>query len=145
MFEWELMLRKNVACINNKSVVIGSTEIFFTTMWTRIPAEESYTIARIMNDCSNNRYEGRVFDTCSWNKIHKECLQWLLSAVEASSAENKVVVTHHCPHKNAVAEHYVGRLSGCGAAEVSHMHLRQRLFLAWAHRLPLCNASKVQC
>lgn len=43
--------------------------------------------------------------------IHKECLQWLQSAVRASTAEYKVVVTHHCPYINDVAEHYVGRMA----------------------------------
>lgn len=112
MFDRDLRVRNNVTYINNKSVVIGNTEIFFTTMWTHIPEEEAYTIAKIMNDCCNNRYEGKGFGTRSWNKVHKECLHWLQSALEASTAEHKMVVTHHCPYVNDVAEHYVGRLAG---------------------------------
>lgn len=111
MHDWELKVRENVSYVNNKSVVIGKTEIFFTTLWTHIPAEEAYTIAKIMNDCRNNRYEGKGFGSRSWNKVHKECLQWLQSAVEASSAKHKVVVTHHCPYVNEAAEQYVGWLA----------------------------------
>lgn len=110
--DWELRVRENVNYVNNKSVVIGNTEIFFTTMWTQIPAEDAYTIEKIMNDCRNNSYGGKRFNARVWNAVHRECLQWLTSAVEASSAEHKVVVTHHCPYINDVAERYVGRLAG---------------------------------
>lgn len=39
-FEWRI--RENVTILNNKSVVIDDTELFFSTLWTHIPLEESH-------------------------------------------------------------------------------------------------------
>ena len=36
-------------------------------------------------------------------------------------------------------------MSGCGAAEVPDMHLRERVLLAWTPRLQVCCEAKVQC
>ena len=36
-------------------------------------------------------------------------------------------------------------MSGCGAAEVPDMHLRERVLLAWTPRLQACDETKVQC
>lgn len=52
-----------------------------------ISAEDAYTIEKTMTDCRNNCYEGVRFATRSWYKVHKACLRWLKSALEASSAE----------------------------------------------------------
>ena len=36
-------------------------------------------------------------------------------------------------------------MSGCGAAEVSDVHIREWLLLAWTSRLQVCDEAKVQC
>lgn len=45
---------------NNKSVVIGNAEIFFTTMWTHIPAEEAYTIAKIITNAATTDMKAKA-------------------------------------------------------------------------------------
>ena len=31
------------------------------------------------------------------DELHQQCIDWLLSALEGSTAAHKVVVSHHCP------------------------------------------------
>lgn len=108
MEDYELKVRDNVSYLNNKSVVIDDTELFFTTLWTNIPAVESNTIEKIMTDCRRNRYNGNRFNSHCWNGIHKACTEWLVNALSKSTANSKVVVSHHCPYRNEAGARYVG-------------------------------------
>lgn len=108
---YELQVRANVSYLNNKSVVINDTELFFTTLWTNIPTVESYTIEKIMTDCHRNRFNGKRFNSRVWNDIHKSCAEWLVNALSKSTAKNKVVVSHHCPYRNEAGARFVGALA----------------------------------
>ena len=108
-FEWRI--RDNVTYLNNKSVVLGNTEIFFTTLWTSIPFEESYTIEKIMNDCKKARMDGRRFGSRAWNHLHQYCVRWLAGALAESKAAHKIVVSHHCPYLSSLGAKYVGSMA----------------------------------
>lgn len=108
-FEWKI--RDNVAYMNNRSVVINDTELFFTTLWTYISTEESYTIEKIMNDCRRGRINGKRFNVRSWNIIHRSCTEWLVNALRKSKARHKVIVSHHCPYLNEAGARHVGSLA----------------------------------
>lgn len=111
-FEWKI--RNNVTYLNNKSVVLGDTELFFTTLWTSIPVEESYIIEKVMNDCRRGRINGKRFNVHSWNIIHRTCTEWLVDALRKSKAGHKIVISHHCPYLNEAGARYVGSLA-CSA------------------------------
>lgn len=108
-FEWKI--RENVTYLNNKSVVVGDTELFFTTLWTHIPTEETYIIEKIMTDCRRGWFNGKRFNTRSWNLIHRTCTEWLVNAIQKSAAQHKVVISHHCPYQNAAGAKYIGSLA----------------------------------
>ena len=109
--DFELKVRDNVTYLNNRSIIIGSAELFFTTLWTRIPPEESYTIEKIMRDCHYGRFNGRSFRSRAWNSLHRTCTEWLSSALAASNATHKIVVTHHCPHRDERGAAYQGKMA----------------------------------
>lgn len=97
MEDFEYPYRQNVSYLNNKSIVIGNTELFFTTLWTRIDPIHLYAIERGMTDFRYGVLDNRRFCANDVDSLHKKCLQWLKQALLASTAAHKVIVTHHCP------------------------------------------------
>ncbi len=97
MPDFELEVRPNVRYLNNRSVVLGDTELFITTLWTRIDPARLLTVQQGMNDFRLGKLNGRRFFANDVDELHQQCQAWLSGALKASQAAHKVVVTHHCP------------------------------------------------
>lgn len=97
MADFELEVRPNVRYLNNRSVVLEDTELFFTTLWTKIAPTRLWMVQQGMNDYRYGKLNGRRFCANDVDELHQRCMDWLSGALEASSAAHKVVVTHHCP------------------------------------------------
>lgn len=97
MEAFEFEYRDNVRYLNNSSVVLDETELFFTTLWTKISPLFLWEIQRGMNDFRRGVLDGEQFSANEVDGLHRRCLEWLDSAIKASSAAHKVVITHHCP------------------------------------------------
>ena len=97
MEDYEFAYRDNVRYLNNKSVVLEDTELFFTTLWTKISPLHLWTIQQGMNDFRYGVLNGERFHANDVDGLHQRCLEWLSGALVASTAVHKVVVTHHCP------------------------------------------------
>ena len=77
--------------------MLDDTELFFTTLWTKINPLFLWEIQRGMNDFRRGVLDGERFTANDVDGLHKRSLEWLDSALKASTAAHKVVVTHHCP------------------------------------------------
>ena len=108
MEDYEFAYRDNVTYMNNKSVMLDDTELFFTTLWTRINPLYLWTIQKGMNDFRHGRLDGARFCANDVDGLHQQCMEWLSGALEASTASNKVVVTHHCPTFQSAFNSYPG-------------------------------------
>ena len=97
MENYEFAYRDNVRYLNNRSVVIGDTELFFTTLWTRISPLHLWEIQQGMNDFKHGVLDGGRFCANDVDGLHERCLHWLETALAASIAKHKIIVTHHCP------------------------------------------------
>ena len=97
MVDYELVVRPNVRYLNNRSVELEDTELFFTTLWTKIDPTRLWEVQQGMNDYRYGKLNGRRFCSNDVDELHGQCMDWLLGALEASAAAHKVVVTHHCP------------------------------------------------
>lgn len=97
MEDFEFEYRDNVRYLNNRSVVLGDMELFFTTLWTRIDPIHLWTIQRGMNDFRHGKLNGERLFADDINDLHQQCLDWLSASLNKSLAAHKVVVTHHCP------------------------------------------------
>ena len=84
MEDFEFAYRKNVRYLNNKSVVEGDTELFFTTLWTRINPVYYWQIQRGMNDFKHGKLEGARLNANDVDALHSRCLEWLQKALAAS-------------------------------------------------------------
>ena len=97
MVDYEFAYRDNVRYLNNRSVVIGDTELFFTTLWTIINPIHLWGIQRGMNDFKHGILNGARFTANDVDELHARCLAWMAAALKSSNAAHKVIVTHHCP------------------------------------------------
>lgn len=90
-------LRRNVTYLNNRSVVLGDTELFFTTLWTRVSDEQLAGVQVSMSDCHRIAYDKNLMLATDYARAHDKCITWLKDALARSTAPHKVIVTHHCP------------------------------------------------
>ena len=90
-------LRRNVTYINNRSITLGNTELFFTTLWTRISDEDLAGVQIHMTDCHRIAFSDHILLATDYARAHEQCFTWLKKALSESTAAHKVVVTHHCP------------------------------------------------
>lgn len=108
MADYESQYRDNVRYLNNRCVMLEDTELFFTTLWTRISPLHLWTVQQGMNDFRHGVLDGARFCANDVDGLHKRCLEWLESALKASTANRKVVVTHHCPTMRGEFNNYPG-------------------------------------
>ena len=97
LHDFHYPVRHNVTYCNNRSILLGEVEFFFTTLWSIIPPEAAAKVQRMMTDCRRIQYADQCLLPCHYNALHQAAVQWLSRALAASEAKTKVVVTHHCP------------------------------------------------
>lgn len=90
-------IRANVSYRNNQSLMIGDTELFFTTLWSPVPPDKIWGVEMGMADCQRIIYNGKKFSAANYTGIHARCLLYLQDAIQQSKATKKTVVSHHVP------------------------------------------------
>lgn len=90
-------LRENVFLVNNKVINIEGVDFFFTLFWSHIPVNEEMIIERKINDFYKIRHKGKKLRSPDFNRLHEESLNFLTQESKRSTADKKVVVTHHIP------------------------------------------------
>jgi predicted phosphohydrolase len=94
---FEYFLRPNVRYLNNRHILAGQTELFFTTLWCVIDTPQLLPVQTGVADCHRIIYKGRRFTSQDYGEIHHHCFSWLKKSLSTSLAKHKVIVTHHCP------------------------------------------------
>ncbi|MGL4520888.1 MAG: metallophosphoesterase [Phocaeicola sp.] len=77
--------------------MIDKTELFFTTLWTKISTAEIVSVQMGLTDCRRIVYNGAGFTSQDYAILHQTCIDWLAEALASSTAKSKVVITHHQP------------------------------------------------
>ncbi|ELP84170.1 hypothetical protein EIN_337890 [Entamoeba invadens IP1] len=105
-------LYPNVTIVNNTSVVINNTQIFFTTLWSDLDIENELSIRMKLNDFKkikwfkngnktrsdkNENDENQDNEKVEYRTAFSVCKKWLENELGKSTSQFKVVVTHHCP------------------------------------------------
>jgi Icc-related predicted phosphoesterase len=106
--EFEYFLRPNVRYLNNKSIMAGQTELFFTTLWSIVDIPHLMPVQMSVMDCHRIIYNRRRFNSQDYETLHRHCFSWLKKALNQSSAEHKIIITHHCPTDRFQDPRYVG-------------------------------------
>lgn len=90
-------IRHNVAAYYNSVISIGDTDIIVSTLWSEIPREEAAFTEQVISDFRRIMYGEDLLTFADFNKEHRKCLDFVKSAVAASNARHKIVVSHHVP------------------------------------------------
>jgi len=106
--DFEYLLRPNVRYLNNKSIRIDDTELFFTTLWCVIDIAQLVPVQTGVSDCHRIIFNDRRFTSYDYAVVHRQCFSWLKKALELSTAACQVVVTHHCPTERFLDPRFVG-------------------------------------
>ncbi|BFU25734.1 ser/thr protein phosphatase family protein [Entamoeba histolytica HM-3:IMSS] len=95
---WNENIRSNVHYVNNSSILINSTEIFFTTLWSELDINDKQYLLNKAVDFDKIKYNTSTplsFEL--YNHAHTICRNWLKEKIHNSKAQHKIVFSHHCP------------------------------------------------
>ena len=130
---WQWMFRENIGYYYNKVVRIDNTDFILTTLWSRIPEQDMFHVQRGLNDFHQILYDGHLFTPYDYNLEHEKCFSFLKKAVEESTAQHIVVVSHHLPSLSVVAPQHKGSvLNGAFATELGNYIANTRID-AWIY------------
>ena len=92
-----LEIRHNVHSYYNAVVRIEETDFIISTLWSEIPLREAYYTEQVISDFRRILYNGELLTFADFNREHGRCIEFIKKSVQDSTAENKIVVTHHVP------------------------------------------------
>lgn len=92
-----LKIRKNVHSYYNSVVSIDNIDITVSTLWAEIPLKDSFFTEQVISDFRRILYNGETLTFSEFNQEHRRCLEFIKKVVSTSTADKKVVVTHHVP------------------------------------------------
>lgn len=131
--EWCWKFRDNVGYYQNQVVRIDDTDFILSTLWSRINPADEYFVWKGMNDFYEILYNGHRFTTEDFNAEHAKCLAFIQKSVAESTAKHIVVVTHHLPTMQVVAEQHRGSsLNSAFATELGNCIADSRID-AWIY------------
>lgn len=90
-------IRKNVHSYYNSVVSMDGVDIIISTLWSSIALENSYYTEQVVSDFRRIMYKGELLTFSEFNNEHRCCLEFIKSAVVGSTAQKRIVVTHHVP------------------------------------------------
>lgn len=103
-------IKDNVFLVNNLSVVQNDVKLIFSTLWSKINPVYEWQIERSMSDFQVIKYGKYRFSVPHFNKLHEECLDFLMQELTEANKQKTVVVTHHVPTFLNYPEKYKGDL-----------------------------------
>ena len=92
-----LTIRNNVHSYYNAVVPLGDADIIVSTLWAKIPLKEAYYTEQVVSDFRRILYNRELLTFADFNREHERCFAFVKKSVEASTAQKKIVVTHHVP------------------------------------------------
>ena len=107
---WELKIRDNVSVVYNKVLHYGDIDLICSTLWAEIPLREAYFTEKGVSDFRRIRDGERLLSWERFNEEHRRCVNFIYRGVEDSKAKTKIVVTHHVPSFQLMAEEFSGSM-----------------------------------
>ena len=99
-----LQIRSNVRCCNNATIRIGSTDFICSTLWSDVPPLAAAAVCSVLPDFRKINFGDQRMTVQDYVSLHKASRHFLEKAVDTSTAEHVVVVTHHVPSMAVVSE-----------------------------------------
>lgn len=106
----EIPIRENVIFTYNKVIHIEDVDIIASTLWAHIDLKLAFYTERCVSDFHRILYSQKLLTHQDFNQLHKECLEFIKTSVENSTAKTKIVVTHHVPSQVLMSKEFSGSL-----------------------------------
>jgi predicted phosphohydrolase len=90
-------IRKNVLLVNNSSFVHENVKLIFSTLWSRLSTAKEQEIEDSISDFHVIRFQGRFLTGAEFNRMHSECLHYIMKESGKPFDGRTFVVTHHVP------------------------------------------------
>ena len=104
--QWRWMFRENVGYYQNQVVRIDDTDFVLSTLWSRVNPNNEYFVWKGMNDFRQIKFDGKLLQVEEFNWMHETCIDFIRKSIKESTAPHIVVVTHHLPTLQVVAQHH---------------------------------------
>lgn len=120
---WELEIRSNVKAVYNKVICLDEgTDMIASTLWSHIHHYDAYFTEHGVTDF--RRIRNGEF-TLSWERFndeHDKCVAFISRSINESKAAKKVVVSHHVPSFDLMADEFKGsRINGAFTTDLNKM------------------------
>jgi predicted phosphohydrolase len=100
-------IRENIFLVNNCVKEVFGINLIFSTLWSNISESKRWLIHQSLSDFKVIKYIDRLFNVDDYNLLHKESLEFIQNALNETSDNKTVVVTHHAPTFVNYPEKYI--------------------------------------
>lgn len=132
-------IKCNITIVNNVSINYQGVDLIFSTLWSQIGPINQWHIERNLNDFHRIKHNGFRFSTEQYNALHLESVDFIKHAVKESTAEKKVIFTHHCPTLLNYPAQYKGNALNEAFASELHDFINSSSIAYWGYGHHHCN------
>lgn len=117
---WSEQIRPNVKAVYNKVVHLHDIDLVMTTLWAKIHPADAYFTEHGVTDFRRIRNGEYRLSWDRFNDEHERCVEFIKRSAEQGSAQKRIVVTHHVPSFELMAEEFKGsRINGALTSDLN--------------------------
>ena len=99
-------IRSNFFLVNNLEVDYKNVKLIFSTLWSKISADNEFKIQRSIRDFDLIKVKDEKLTPTQFSDLHNECFSFVESAVRNNKAQKTIIITHHVPTLINYPPHY---------------------------------------
>lgn len=117
---WTYPIRPNISYYYNTVISLDNDiDLIATTLWGHIDIRDAFRTEVVVNDFKRICSGSKPLSWMRFNREHVRCFRFLTDSVKLSKAKHIVVVTHHVPSFELMAEEFKGSvLNGAFTVEL---------------------------
>ncbi|MDR1090560.1 MAG: metallophosphoesterase [Prevotella sp.] len=120
----KMAIRENIHWYYNALVVIDDVEFLLTPLWSKINPHAELIIKSRIADFKYIKCNGERLTPAIFNKMHRDCVDFLKSVLKTPSMGKRIIVTHHVPTPQCMDDKFKGSiLNGAFVAELDDLIL----------------------
>ena len=117
---WEEQIKSNIKIVYNKVISLDDIDLIMSTLWARIHHYEAYYTEHGVTDFRRIRNGKYRLSWDRFNDEHDKCVEFIKRSVQESTARKRVVITHHVPSFELMAEEFKGsRINGAFTSDLN--------------------------
>ena len=90
-------IRSNVSLVNNCTIQYKDVRLIFSTLWSKIAPSRERVINQSMADFRLIKNNGKKISVDDYNRLHKDCRNFLSRELQTKIGQKTIVLTHHIP------------------------------------------------